>query len=156
MEWICEICGNMEEDVKQVYEPTEKVRIINRLLRLGDDYDFINVNLSSQPNQQALRDKGYIMGVKFGREVSPRTRSMLVVCDWLWPFKGLRLRSDFDLLRFSPSHLYYLPKLRQDVFKINLLHGVLVMQETVESLKVPVPLLSSFPHVGGRNPAPEH
>jgi hypothetical protein len=55
MEWICEICGNMEEERKIVYEPTDKIRIISRLLRLGDDYDFVNVNLSSQPNEIVVR-----------------------------------------------------------------------------------------------------
>jgi C4-type Zn-finger protein len=41
MSWVCEDCGFNEEEVKTVYEPSDKVRIINQLLVLGDDYDFI-------------------------------------------------------------------------------------------------------------------
>lgn len=44
-----------EEEVKQVYEPTDRTRIINRLLNLSKDYDFINVSLSSQPNEIVVR-----------------------------------------------------------------------------------------------------
>ena len=51
MEWICDDCTNLEEEFKQVYEPTDKLRIINRLLKLPDDYDFIRVQLSSLPNE---------------------------------------------------------------------------------------------------------
>jgi hypothetical protein len=55
MQWICDSCGNAEEETKVVYEPTDKIRIINRLLRLGDDYDFIRVSLASRPNEILLR-----------------------------------------------------------------------------------------------------
>lgn len=55
MQWICECCGKPEEEAKVVYEPTDKIRIINRLLRLGDDYDFIKVSLASRPNEILVR-----------------------------------------------------------------------------------------------------
>lgn len=57
LEWICETCGNMEEEVKQVYEPTDKVRIINRLLRIPEDYDFIKMRIESLPDEIVLRIK---------------------------------------------------------------------------------------------------
>jgi hypothetical protein len=53
--WACETCGFNEEEIKTVQEPTDKIRIINRLLGLGDDYDFIKVDLSSRANDIILR-----------------------------------------------------------------------------------------------------
>jgi hypothetical protein len=47
----------MEEEVKQVYEPTDKVRIINRLLRIPEDYDFIKMRIESLPDEIVLRIK---------------------------------------------------------------------------------------------------
>jgi hypothetical protein len=51
MQWICETCTNVEEEIKQIFEPTDKLRIINRPLRLPEDYDFITVQFSSLPNE---------------------------------------------------------------------------------------------------------
>lgn len=55
MEWICDSCENLEVEVKQVFEPTDRVRIVNRLLNLSDDYDFLKVTLSSQPEEIIVR-----------------------------------------------------------------------------------------------------
>jgi hypothetical protein len=55
LSWVCEDCGEPDEEVKQVYEPTDRIRIINRLLNLSRDYDFISVSLSSQPNEIVVR-----------------------------------------------------------------------------------------------------
>lgn len=57
MEWICETCTKVEEEIKQVYVPTDKTRIVNRLLRLGDDYDLRSVKIESSPDEIILRVK---------------------------------------------------------------------------------------------------
>jgi hypothetical protein len=53
--WFCEACGQTSVEVKQVYEPTDRLRIIKRLLRFSDDYDFIKMSISSQPNEILVR-----------------------------------------------------------------------------------------------------
>lgn len=55
LEWVCEGCGNMEEEVKQIFEPTDKLRIILRLLRLPADYDFVKLDLSSRADEILVR-----------------------------------------------------------------------------------------------------
>lgn len=64
LRWVCEVCGEPEEETKQIYESTDKLRIINRLLRLGDDYGFIKVNLSSQANEIILRIQVPVGGLR--------------------------------------------------------------------------------------------
>jgi hypothetical protein len=53
--WVCELCGENTVEVKQAYEPTDRLRIIKRLLRFTDDYDFIKIRISSQPNEILVR-----------------------------------------------------------------------------------------------------
>jgi hypothetical protein len=48
MEWICETCDNVETEIKQVYEPTDKARIFNRLLKISEDYDTLGVSVTSE------------------------------------------------------------------------------------------------------------
>jgi hypothetical protein len=48
MEWFCETCENKEEEIKQVYEPSDKARIFNRLLRIPEDYDTLGVSITSE------------------------------------------------------------------------------------------------------------
>jgi len=54
-EWYCTQCDNIDKESKQVTEPTDKQRIFNRLLRLGQDYDIQNLNIGSGPNEIVLR-----------------------------------------------------------------------------------------------------
>jgi hypothetical protein len=56
MQWMRETCTNVEEEIKQIFEPTDKLTIINRLLRLPEDYYFIKVQLSSLPNEVQFPD----------------------------------------------------------------------------------------------------
>ncbi len=53
--WICELCDTIVVEAKEVVEPTDKARIFNRLLKLGDDYDVLEMQLSSHPNEIILR-----------------------------------------------------------------------------------------------------
>jgi len=55
--WICDICQEVSVERKIVYEPSDRLRIINRLQRLGEDYDFIKMSVCSQPDQILVRIK---------------------------------------------------------------------------------------------------
>lgn len=46
--WICSSCLNETEDVKNQTLPGDKVRIINRLLRMQGDYAIHSMSISSQ------------------------------------------------------------------------------------------------------------
>jgi hypothetical protein len=53
--WFCEQCENQEIESKTVYEPTDKAMIFNRLLRIQEDYDLVNMTVSSLPNEIVFR-----------------------------------------------------------------------------------------------------
>jgi hypothetical protein len=55
IEWICESCENLEEEVKQIFEPTDHLRIIKRLLTISEDYDFLKMKISSHPDEIVVR-----------------------------------------------------------------------------------------------------
>jgi hypothetical protein len=54
-EWYCTQCDHIEHVVKEVTEPTDKQRIMNRLLRLGEDYDIPILSIESKANELLLR-----------------------------------------------------------------------------------------------------
>jgi hypothetical protein len=64
MEWICETCESIEEEIKQVYEPTDKARIFNRLLKIPNDYDILDLSISSEADgiTMKIRLPDYDMG----------------------------------------------------------------------------------------------
>jgi len=47
-EWYCTQCDNIERVTKEVTEPTDKARIFNRLLRIPEDYDVLDVSITSE------------------------------------------------------------------------------------------------------------
>jgi hypothetical protein len=49
--WICPRCLTEFEDVKKVPLPGDRVKIINRLLRMQDDYAITSMNISSRPEK---------------------------------------------------------------------------------------------------------
>ena len=49
--WICPTCLTETEEVKVQPLPTDKVRIINRLLRLQEDYSITSMTIASQPEK---------------------------------------------------------------------------------------------------------
>jgi hypothetical protein len=53
--WFCEQCQNLEIETKTVYEPTDKAMIFNRLLRIQEDYDILEMSISSLPNEIIFR-----------------------------------------------------------------------------------------------------
>ena len=55
IEWICEWCDNYEEEIKEVSEPTDKTKIVKRLLSIQDDYELLGFTLSSESNVISIR-----------------------------------------------------------------------------------------------------
>ena len=55
MFWACERCGESSEEAKEVPEPTERVMLIKRLLKVGEDYDVKTVSIQSDANAVTLR-----------------------------------------------------------------------------------------------------
>jgi hypothetical protein len=49
--WICPICLTEFEEVKIQPLPGDKVKIINRLLRMQGDYAITSMNIASQPDK---------------------------------------------------------------------------------------------------------
>jgi hypothetical protein len=49
--WVCPICLTETELVKSQLLPSDKVRIINRLLRMQGDYAIDSMNIESQPEK---------------------------------------------------------------------------------------------------------
>lgn len=54
-EWYCTQCDNIEQAKKEATEPTDKQRIFNRLLRLSQDYDLLNLSIESNANELLVR-----------------------------------------------------------------------------------------------------
>jgi hypothetical protein len=53
--WFCEQCDNIEMESKTIYEPTDRALIFNRLMRIQEDYDILDMKISSLPNEIVLR-----------------------------------------------------------------------------------------------------
>jgi hypothetical protein len=51
MDWYCERCDQTEREMKEVLEPTDRVRIINRFLRFSDDFDMLGVKIEALPDE---------------------------------------------------------------------------------------------------------
>ena len=49
--WVCPICVTEMEEVKVQPLPGDKVKIINRLLKMQEDYAIHSMNISSQPEK---------------------------------------------------------------------------------------------------------
>ena len=49
--WICPTCLTETEEIKNQILPGDKVRIINRLLRMQEDYAIRSMDISSQPEK---------------------------------------------------------------------------------------------------------
>ncbi len=52
--WICPTCLTESEDKKVQSLPGDKVKIINRLLRMQGDYAIRSMNISSQPEKLVI------------------------------------------------------------------------------------------------------
>jgi hypothetical protein len=52
--WICPVCLAETEDIRIQPLPGDKVRIINRLLRMQGDYAIHSMNISSQPEKLVI------------------------------------------------------------------------------------------------------
>jgi hypothetical protein len=53
-EWICPICLTDTEEVKTQSLPSDKVRIITRLLRMQEDYAIQSMSISSQSERLVI------------------------------------------------------------------------------------------------------
>jgi hypothetical protein len=52
--WICQWCDESEVEAKEVAVPSDRVKIIRRLLSLSDDYDLLGLELESKPDELVL------------------------------------------------------------------------------------------------------
>lgn len=52
--WICPTCLTESEEVKNQLLPGDKVKIINRLLRMPEDYAIQSMNISSQAKKLVI------------------------------------------------------------------------------------------------------
>ena len=55
MFWTCEVCGETSEELKELPEPTERVMLVKRLLKVGEDYDVKSVSIHSDARTVTLR-----------------------------------------------------------------------------------------------------
>jgi hypothetical protein len=49
--WVCPTCLSDREEIKVQALPGDKVKIINRLLKMKEDYAIQSMNISSQPEK---------------------------------------------------------------------------------------------------------
>jgi hypothetical protein len=49
--WICSTCVSETEELKVQPIPGDKIRIVNRLLRMQDDYAITSMKIASQPER---------------------------------------------------------------------------------------------------------
>jgi hypothetical protein len=49
--WVCSVCITESEEVKVQLLPGDKVRIINRLLGMQDDYAIRSMKIASKPER---------------------------------------------------------------------------------------------------------
>jgi hypothetical protein len=55
IQWVCDWCGNCDEEIKEVLEATDKTKIVKRLLSIKEDYDILGFTLSSEPNVISIK-----------------------------------------------------------------------------------------------------
>jgi hypothetical protein len=53
--WLCDWCGNLNEEVKESVEPTDKEKLVKKLLSLLEEYDVLGFTLSSEPNVISIK-----------------------------------------------------------------------------------------------------
>jgi len=53
--WVCDCCGNYEEEIKETPVPTDKAKIMKRLLSIQDDYDVLGFTLSSESDGVSIK-----------------------------------------------------------------------------------------------------
>lgn len=51
VQWHCERCDQVQEEVKEVVEPTDRIRIIRRLLALSEDYDLLGMRVEGRADE---------------------------------------------------------------------------------------------------------
>jgi len=52
--WVCPLCVTESEEIKVQPLPGDKVKIINRILRMQDDYAIQAMNIFSQPEKLVI------------------------------------------------------------------------------------------------------
>lgn len=51
----CETCGELSEELREIPELTEQLMLINRLLKIGEDYDVKSVSIQSDTRGITVR-----------------------------------------------------------------------------------------------------
>jgi hypothetical protein len=74
IEWLCDWCGNYEEEVKETVQPTERTMIVKQLLSLPEDYDVLGFTLSSEANVISIKirlpdyDMGELRAIQYKQQ----------------------------------------------------------------------------------------
>jgi len=55
IKWLCDWCGNYEDEVKETLQPTERTMIVTRLLSFPEEYDVLGFTLSSEANVVSIK-----------------------------------------------------------------------------------------------------
>jgi hypothetical protein len=55
IKWLCEWCGSFEEELKETIVPTERTKLVKRLLSLQDDYEVLGFSLSAEPDVISIK-----------------------------------------------------------------------------------------------------
>ena len=53
--WVCDWWGNYEEEIKEFPLPTDKAKIMKRLLSIQDDYDVLGFTLRSEADGVSIK-----------------------------------------------------------------------------------------------------
>ena len=55
IKWLCEWCGNFAEEVKESPVPSDRTKLLKRLLSLQEDYEVFGFNLSAEPDGISIK-----------------------------------------------------------------------------------------------------
>jgi len=55
IKWVCDWCGNCDEEIKETSVPTEKTKLLKRLLSLQEDYELLGFALSVEPDVISIK-----------------------------------------------------------------------------------------------------
>jgi len=53
--WVCTVCGDHTEEVKQIPPETERLMLTKRLLKASEDYDLVDATIESRGHELIFR-----------------------------------------------------------------------------------------------------
>jgi|SRR5208337_422298 len=72
--WVCQWCDQEEAESKEIAVPSDRAKIIRRLLSLSDDYDVLGLELEAKPDEIVVHvrlpdcDMSEMRAVKFKQQ----------------------------------------------------------------------------------------